>query len=137
MILSSTQQNQVISLLIDKIPGLEAIYLFGSGVTQDHYTDASDVDLAFKANQPVDQLLLWELKNELANLVHREVDLVDLTAADTVLRMQVVGTGQRMYASDFAKSEAWDSLVYSMYLKLNDDRREILDEIAKSGKIYG
>lgn len=136
MILSEIQQQEVNAVLLAKIEDLEGVYLFGSGATSD-FTSSSDIDLAFKAKSPVDQLVLWDLKNELSNLLGREVDLIDLEPADTVMRMQVVSTGVRIYCQNHTKSEAWDSLVYSMYLKLNEDRKEVIDEIAKSGKIYG
>jgi len=31
----------------------------------------------------------------------------------------------------------FENRVYQLYLTLNEDRREILEDISKSGKIYG
>jgi len=136
MILSETQLGQILSFLKSRLTNLEAVYLFGSGAGSD-FTTQSDLDLAVKTNSAIDEMLIWDIKNELANIAHREVDVIDLSSADSVIRMQVVSTGVRVFSANHEKSEAWDSMVYSMYLQLNDDRKEILEEISKTGRIYG
>ncbi len=136
MILKQNQIDQVVSLLQAKVPSLRAVYLFGSGVT-DTYSEESDVDLAALAEDTIGNKLIWDLKYELAELLKREVDLVDLKDASMVLKMQVVSAGIRVYEADYQAAEAWDSLVYSMYLTFNDDRKEILEKVAQTGRIYG
>lgn len=63
--------------------------------------------------------------------------LVDIGVANTVLQMQIVATGTRIYTSDFKLSELYDSRVFWNYLTFNEDRREIMEEIAKTGTVYG
>ncbi len=136
MSISNKDIDQIVSLLSKQVANLEGVYLFGSCLTE-FFTTASDIDIAVKATNRIEIQTLWELRNMLANTLKREIDLVDLSVADTVLRMQVISTGSRVFTSNFKKSEAWDSLVFSMYLQLNDDRREILKEIVSSGRVYG
>ena len=136
MNISSNDIDNCVRLLSKNIEGIESVYLFGSSITE-FSSDSSDIDIAIKSKGKIEEKLLWDLKNQLADLFHRDTDLIDLTAADTVLQMQVVSTGKRIFTSDQNKSESWESLIYSMYLQLNDDRKYILDDIVKCGKIYG
>ena len=117
------------------LPSLQAIYLFGSVVTE-HFTNKSDIDVAVMAPEPLDPLFRWELLQQLANELNRDVDLVDLTTATTVMQFQVVSTGERIFAADAVATEWWELKVYQLYLTLNDDRKPILDAIQASGRIY-
>ena len=101
------------------------------------FTESSDLDLGIKASSAVEPVFLWKIKNEIAVRLRVDVDIVDMSRADTVLLMQIVSTGKRIFTMDKSRSEAFDSLVFSQYLKLNEDRAEILEAIGKSGKIYG
>ncbi|WP_421891402.1 type VII toxin-antitoxin system MntA family adenylyltransferase antitoxin [Marinoscillum sp.] len=136
MILQKEQIEEVTNLLTHQIEGVKGIYLFGSGTGPD-FTDESDVDLALLPQNPISTEMLWKLKNQLSDLVHREVDLVDLSVANTVLAMQVISGGVRLYSSEPLASERYESLIFSMYLTLNDDRKGILEEIEKNKTIYG
>jgi uncharacterized protein len=136
MILQPKQIQKVITLVTEQIGVVKGIYVFGSGAGTS-YTDESDVDLALLPQKQIATEVLWELKNQLSDLVRREVDLVDLSVANTVLAMQVVSGGVRIYSSEPLASERYETLIFSMYLTLNDDRKGILDEIEKNKTIYG
>lgn len=136
MILTPDQTAQVIELLKSEIQGLLGVYLYGSGAT-DTFNSESDVDLAIHTLDTLPPTKRWDLRHQLSNIVNREVDLVDIGVANTVLQMQIVATGTRIYTSDFKLSELFDSRVFWNYLTLNEDRREIMEEIAKTGTVYG
>lgn len=136
MILHQKQIDQVVRLLQSRVPSFYGLYLFGSGATQS-FTESSDVDLAITTREPLGNQLLWDLKFELAELLKREVDLIDLTEANTVLQMQVISTGERLFTSDYKASEWFDSSIYWNYITLNEDRAPILEEVAKNKTIYG
>lgn len=64
------------------IPDLIALYRFGSqakGISRPE----SDVDLAVLARHPIPALRRFELAQELAAQLHRDVDLLDLRSAST------------------------------------------------------
>lgn len=118
------------------LPEVIGIYRFGSWITPDEHA-GSDVDLALLPDQPLDTLARWELAQDLALLLKRDVDLVDLRAASTVLRAQVVATGERIYCADVSACEVFEYLAFSNYAHLNEARRGILEDIRKRGSVYG
>ena len=128
--------HQLTSLLQKALPQIQAIYLFGS-IAQGQSTPESDVDIAILCPERLEPLHRWNLAQQLARELHRDVDLIDLQQASTVMRFQVVSTGERIYTQDENKMAWWELQAYQLYLTLNDDRRPILDEIQKTGTIYG
>jgi hypothetical protein len=51
--------------------------------------------------------------------------------------MQVVSTGRCVYSCDEVKRQTFEMLVYSSYARLNEERRDILKDIAARGTVYG
>lgn len=118
------------------VPGLIALYSFGSqsrGVARPD----SDVDLAVLASIPIPELRRFELAQELATQLHRDVDLVDLRRVSTVMRMQVLSTGVCLKAPDEPARQEFEMYTYSDYARLNEERREILKGITHRGLVYG
>ena len=129
-------QQQLINTLREAIPDCLAIYLFGSWGSDGERFD-SDIDLAMLPLAPLDPVHCWELAQKLASLARRDVDLIDLLRASTVLRMQVVANGQRLYTADVNIVEQFEDTVYSSYARLNEERRGILDDVRQRGNIHG
>jgi len=126
----------IVDAITAALPGVEAVYLFGSTDTADERAD-SDVDLAFLSHQPVAAMQRWEFAQRLAGRLGRDVDLVDLSGASTVLRAQVVAQGRRLFCKDEQACERFEDYVFSAYARLNESRREILRQIAREGRIHG
>ncbi len=68
-----------------RFPHAEAVYVFGRFASRSA-TSASDVDLAVLAPTPLDPQARFEAQRELAVVLGRDVDLIDLARASTVLR---------------------------------------------------
>jgi len=128
--------QQITSYLLPSLPDIQAIYLFGS-YAQQQATAESDVDIAVLCPKPLESIHRWEIIQQLAKELKQEVDLVDLQSASTVIQFQVVSTGERIYCRDENEMAWWELKVYQLYLTLNDDRRPILEEIKRTGTIYG
>jgi predicted nucleotidyltransferase len=129
-------QQQLTKALCEAISDCQAIYRFGSWGSDDERSD-SDIDLAVLPQIPLDPVQRWELAQKLASLARRDVDLVDLLHASTVLRMQVVANGQRLYTADVNAVEQFEDTVFSSYVRLNEERRGILEDVRKRGNIHG
>lgn len=129
-------QQQLTDLLRDVLPDCQAIYRFGSWGTAAERPD-SDIDLAVLPHAPLDPVQRWELAQKLASLARRDVDLVDLLRASTVLRMQVVANGQRLFTADVNAVAQFEDTVFSSYARLNEERRGILDDVRQRGNIHG
>ena len=126
----------VAGYLDQAVPGLLAVYRFGSLGTSGERKE-SDIDLAFLPEAPVSNVTRWNLAQELASTLGMDVDLVDLRQATTVMRMQVVAHGTRIYSADDVRIDTFEDMVFSAYARLNEERREILNDIHSRGCVYG
>ncbi|MBA2253344.1 MAG: nucleotidyltransferase domain-containing protein [Nitrospirales bacterium] len=118
------------------VPDLIALYRFGSQA-QGTATPESDVDLALLAHCPLSLAVLFDLQQQLAALLHKDVDLVDLRSASTVLRMQVVSTGECLVSANEQNREEFEARALSAYARLNEERRGILEDVRTRGSVYG
>ncbi|MBW6511764.1 MAG: nucleotidyltransferase domain-containing protein [Desulfuromonadaceae bacterium] len=128
--------NSMVETLRLAVPDCIAIYRFGSFGTDDQRLD-SDIDLALLPESPLDSLRRWEIAQQLANLARKNVDLVDLWQASTVLRMQVVATGERLYCANRDAAGRFEDHVFSSYARLNEERQLIIDDARQRGSVYG
>ena len=71
------------------MPDVQAIYRFGS-MTAGTAGPDSDLDLAVLGPHPLDPMVRFDLQEQLASVVRRSVDLVDLRAASPVMAMHLV-----------------------------------------------
>jgi len=129
-------QQKIIETICNIVPDCLAIYRFGSWGTVDQRVD-SDIDLAVLSADLLDPVGRWDLAQKLAAIAGRDVDLVDLLNASTVLRMQVVSSGERLYCSANTEVERFEDSVFSSYARLNNERRSILEDVKKRGNVYG
>jgi predicted nucleotidyltransferase len=132
-------EEKIIETLRDAISGLLAIYLFGSRA-QGRESLSSDTDIAFLRawGQPAPTPLeRWELQEKLASVLNVDVDLLDLSAASTVMRFEVLSKDQRIFCAEEEECAVFEMLTYSFYQKLEEERKLILQDIAKRGSIYG
>lgn len=126
----------IVARLRAAVPDLLAIYRFGTWGTQDERAD-SDLDLAVLVPVRLPAARLWEIAQQLADLVGRHVDLVDLRVASTVMSAQIVSQGERLFCSDEKQCAEYEDCVYASYARLNEERREILRDIRQRGQVYG
>jgi len=119
-------------------PEIQAIYLFGSFACNDARND-SDVDLALllphERAKAVGSIAFSECANTLSEYLNRTVDLINLREVNTVFQNEIVQTGQRLFAEDEKETAIFEMLVLSFYQKLNEERREIINEIVQSGRV--
>ncbi len=128
--------SALIEYIRQAVPSLIALYRFGSQAKGTARPD-SDVDLAVLTRDPIPNLRRFELAQELAIRLHRDVDLVDLRNASTVMRMQVLSTGTCLNTQDESARRTFEMYAYSDYARLNEERCEILKGITKRGLVYG
>jgi len=115
---------------------LLAIYIFGSSITE-YERQTCDIDIAIMCKTKVGKLRLWEVTQEIAIALKRDIDLLDLKSSSTVMQMQVVANGKRIYCADDMFCEKFEDFVFSSYALLNEERNGILEDIKSRGNIYG
>jgi uncharacterized protein len=128
--------EQVITCLKGEVPALQAVYRFGSQAQGTAHSE-SDVDLAVLARNRLELGLLGGLQQDLAVILNRDVDLVDLRAASTVMQMQVLSTGECLFCGDVQARDLFEMIAYASYARLNEERAGILEDIRTRGSVYG
>ena len=86
---------------------------------------------------PIPNDVRWDLQQELAIALRTEVDLADLRSASTVMRYQIVTSGEVLYETDPTRRAEFEMTTLSMYTRFNLERREIVEQIEESGRVYG
>ncbi len=123
------------SLLRQRLPGLLAIYAFGSRIDGTAGPN-SDLDLAVLVAGYADPVPLWELAGDLADLAGCPVDLLDFRAASTVMQYRILSTGERWWAAD-SRADFYEAGVLSDKTELDAARAELLADVQREGSIYG
>ena len=131
-------QRLVKQVLESLLPKLEPtfIIIFGSHAKRINRSD-SDLDIAFyKENGNFLPYDLFILSQELADFLKTEVDLINLHEASTVFAAQIFSEGEVIYSQNENIRIREQMKALSMYVKLNEDRAELLDRIEERGSVY-
>lgn len=135
MNIDSNQVEQIKCFLVERLkPYL--IYLFGSSV-KGVFRQDSDIDIAFLSDKEVSEYEIFMIAQELADILKREVDLIDLKNASTVFKAQVVGNGEVIYCNDDTRRMYFQMYAFKDYAMLNEEREMILKDIKRRGSVYG
>ncbi len=138
--MSTSEKNFDLMLLGSEVrrlfPSMYGAYLFGSATTEHMRTD-SDLDIAILDLEPLSPTAVLTLKGILSEKFRRDSDIVDLYRADSVTAAQIVTTGIEICSVTPLKMAEFETMAMSRYAILNEDRAEILEEINRTGRIYG
>jgi len=129
-------RTALVDAIVAALPDVVAVYLFGSEASDEARSD-SDLDVAVLTPAPLDPVQRWELQEHLATLVRRDVDLVALRSASTVMRMQVVENGRLLLDADPTARGEFEATVLSDYARLQSERRGIIEDATSRGQIHG
>lgn len=130
-----TNRAAIEALLRQRLPGLLALYAFGSRVAGTA-GPASDLDLAVLVGGYADPLQLWELAGNLADLAGCPVDLLDFRAASTVMQYRILSTGERWWSLD-SRVDLFEAGVLSDKTELDCARAGLLLDVQREGSIHG
>ena len=133
--LSSKDKQLIVNTLKHEIPMLQALYLFGSQ-RDGSATTSSDIDIAYLINKPLDTVNRWGLSQNLASLFSKDVDLIELSTTNTIFRYQILSSAERIYGEGY-EVESFETLAYSFYLRFQEERKPIVDEIMKNKSVLG
>lgn len=102
------------------------LVLFGSAAKGRLRKD-SDIDIAYLSDGRLGDYEVFMLAQQLADLVGREVDLIDLDQASTVFKVEILGAGQIIYDNDSARRMRFQMRTLKDYSLLNEERRPIIE----------
>ena len=126
--------DAAIPILERLIPGLAAIYVFGSVARGDMRAD-SDLDLAFVADGVVPPLARYEAKLAVEEALRIDVDLVDLSTASPILAREVMLEGRRIAAQNAFVAGMVEIRLMRDYEELKVRRRGIEADIVARGRV--
>ena len=127
-------EEQVITFLKEKLdPYL--IVVFGSMAKGTDRVD-SDLDIAYLSDQNTEKYDRFMAGQELAALIDKDVDLVDLNQASTVFAAQIIQSGKAIFCKDDKRRMEFEMKTLKMYAKLNEEREIVMKRIEESGSIY-
>ena len=93
----------------------------------------SDIDIAFLSEKKLSAYDVFMVGQELAGLLNRDVDLVDLSISSTVFQARVITTGKVIYCNNDTKRMLFEMVTLKKYARLNEERRHIMDKLFKRG----
>ncbi len=120
-------------MLKELIPSLEAVYLFGS-YADGMASENSDVDIGYLSLEELSPVGRWEISQKLANMLRKDVDLIDMRQTNTIFRYQILSSGKRIYGSGY-DVDSFENLAYSFYLRFQEERKPIVDAIMHDKKV--
>ena len=137
--MDSQELQPVVDIVLRHFPETEALYLFGSRM-HDELRSGSDLDIAVllspARSADAEALLAFEVRPELEETVKMPVDCVNLRKVSVVFRKEIIFSGARIFTGDEKAAEEFEMLTMSYYQKLNDERRDILDELFRTKRAY-
>jgi len=128
--------SAVVEEIRRSVPDLQAVYLFGS-VASGEQRPGSDVDLALLAPRRLDSVQRFRLQERLAAILGRDVDLVDMRSASTVMQVQVLGGSQLLFEGETTARALFEATALGAYVRLNVSRAGILNDIKARGTVHG
>ena len=118
---------EVPAAIIEKY-NIELFIVFGS-YAENMNKPGSDLDLAYKSSELLAEDEEIELLNELSQFYQRgDIDLVNLTKAEPVLKVELAKKGRLLYGEEerFEEFSIYAAAIYADTKFLRDDRRKTL-----------
>lgn len=131
------RKESLITLLQQRLPGLLAVYAFGSRI-ENHGLSArsdSDLDLAVLLEGYGDPVTLFNLSGSLADIAGCTVDLLDIRAASTVMQYQILTLGTAWWRKD-VRAGLFEAAMLSEKMALDEARAGLIHDVAQRGHVY-
>lgn len=127
--------SSITKAILDFSPSTQAIYVFGSYADSTFRPD-SDIDIAILSKE-LKPLEIWNLKGELSRIINKDVDLVNINNVGRVLQYEILWKGIRIYEKDLEAVAMEEIRMMSLCNEYFEQTQELVDEITRSGKVYG
>ncbi len=137
--LGDSEESVLRETVLRHYPEAQGIYLFGSHGTAGQRPD-SDVDIAlllpFARAKEAGDLSLSPCRGDLEDALHRDVDLLNARRVSTVFQKEILASGRLIDRADPAAVDEFEMLALSDYQRLNEERREILEDALAGGRFH-
>lgn len=117
-------KEKIITFLTQKL-NCYAIIIFGSYAREDARRD-SDIDIAIKTDKKLSSIELFNLQNELEEILKIDVDLIDLSAEiSDAFRYEILINGVLVYCTNQFEFDLYKLRMFREYLELNETKEEV------------
>lgn len=134
-----SDETAILDTILEHHPDVQAIYLYGSHNTEYERPD-SDVDIGLLLPplraKVVGSLFQDDVHAALERVLRKDVDLINLRLASTVLQIQILAAERRVYTGDAYAAAEFEMLTLSFYQKLNEERAGIIAEALKTRRFH-
>jgi predicted nucleotidyltransferase len=105
--------------------------IYGS-FAKGNYNEESDIDIGIFINEEkLSEKTIIDIKDSLDDVSDRDVDLVVLNNADTIITMQILANGKLIYCRDKHQFNLFKARKISEYLDFKMSRKIIEDNLVK------
>lgn len=132
---AATNFHVVRDAVLRVLPNVQLLYVFGSHA-RGMIRAESDLDLAIWVGPRIDPVQLYRAKQTLEVALDVDIDLRDLAAANTVLRLEVIRDGRLLHQHGAEKALEFESRVLGEYAELMDATHSLRAGIHQRGSVY-
>jgi len=125
--INQATKNKIVNFLQSELPDVNLIIIFGSIISEHFDPKKSDIDIACLSFKPLSNTKRWNVQEKLASKLNINVDLVDLTQNNDVLKFEILQKGEIIFQKTSAQLENFLDHIFINYLQLNEDRAEIME----------
>lgn len=127
----------LITQFFKNMKGIVSVHIFGS-YAKGNANKNSDVDCAvlFDRNSIPDDMDIIQMRENLSNIINKEVDLVCRNTASPILNMQIYKHGLMLVDNDHKQYADFVMVLFTDYFDLKLFRKQFEDKILER-KYYG
>lgn len=118
-------EEKVKQIILNRIEA-EFIYIFGS-YASGLQNSQSDIDIAFYSKKVYSSYDIFILAQKLSSELGREIDLVQMKESSTVFQKEIISKGKIIFEKNRLEREKIENLILKKYIKLNEERKKIID----------
>ena len=130
---------EIVQIILRDLPETQVVYLYGSYARGEQRPD-SDMDLAVllphETAKRIGSLAMSETHNAISNIARCDVDLINLRQVSTVFQNQIISMATLIQSINEQIRLKFEMEVLSSYMKLNEERSEILRSFRETKHAY-
>ena len=130
---------EIVQIILRDLPETQVVYLYGSYARGEQRPD-SDMDLAVllphETAKRIGNLAMSETHNAISNIARCDVDLINLRQVSTVFQNQIISMATLIQSINEQIRLKFEMEVLSSYMKLNEERSEILRSFRETNRAY-
>lgn len=135
MLLNEIIKSEELKILFGRNRDILLFFVFGS-IVKGRAREESDIDIAILFSKKPSIEVLFKIKDEISEILKKEIDIAVLNVASPILEMQVLKNGKLLFERKKGEYAKFFIKTIELYEDLKICRAEVEKKILK-GRIYG